>query len=1107
MSNNKYLDDDDEISIESDEEVNVHDLAQSGDEDTIKYYGTVNRMRLLYEKDDYGRVPFYYIAELGRDNLIGYFIRLGADVNARDADERTALHGAAYMGLVETCKILLSFGAKIDLKDIMSRTPLLEAVSMDKIGVAVLLIEHGASVESQEVKNGRTPLHLAAERGFSIMVDTLIIHGADMHSEKFKNDAIYSLTPLHLAVINNHIDTVKVLLERGADTSELCGFRDKAPLHISCEKGYIEVTELLLNYGANIQIIGQVGVNGATPLHLACQHGHIELVKLLVSKGALIDALGKFTCIGTSLHVASECGHLEIVKYLLDIGYSNFVNIKEVTGLTPLHQALACKQYDVAFYLIEKNADLTLKCVRGKTPMDNVPSSGIKEKLREAGIAAEMERARLRAIQEAILKESERKKLLELEKKRQAELEKIRQLKITENFRQLMLTATDVSGELGAFADIAQQFSNQDINMIVKIDERMTSLICASRHGFEPIVISLLMWPNIEVNIQDIYGNTALHYAAKEGYKSICERLILAGARHGILNNDGHAAATIARYAPIAELLRDPNILENMNRKIETTNTITSVNAMQNIIDNHTSGALSIQNAVNTVTNGRRGISFNMGRRGSSFNIGRSGSSFNVGRSGNNSPTASFNAVNRMRKSISAGFDNTSSINFDTAMISTSFGNSNNSTELDIASEAFVKGEFDQVPTSFGGCRRNMFNIGVISSGNLDNVDVTKVIDTETTSNTVTKDQYKEWQILEIKKITAVYLPNHNEEEDINKRMKQLQIKLITQNDQLPTLFEATKDWIEVKDFLFLLGHPYRDTNIHMREKRKLLYLIAKCMDVAQIIFTTPHQSNANNRPIQDELAYVCSLYIQFVCFLFEPVEGWGVDTTIDDEGINAEISLVYNHSDMQYIISLILDSKLITGDIEDSLMKILEFSQPSVYNNQSSCPYRYRRIIIDEMYEVSSLLKIRAEASFPVDSIRSHIWAKEGRNKINEILHSKTNLRSKLSDGISANIDIQNIKVKDADMLSCGIGLWLLDNKLDEYFLNFLHSGFKLIDDFKGLSSEDCMEYFPFLKPGDRLRLAKLILQINNSLIDNYNLRASSCEEKYQIPPVPTVK
>jgi hypothetical protein len=96
-----------------------------------------------------------------------------------------------------------------------------------------------------------------------------------------------------------------------------------------------------------------------------------------------------------------------------------------------------------------------------------------------------------------------------------------------------------------------------------------------------------------------------------------------------------------------------------------------------------------------------------------------------------------------------------------------------------------------------------------------------------------------------------------------------LQIKLITQNDQRPTLFEATKDWIEVKDFLFLLGYPYRDCDIYVRDKRKLLYLIAKCMDVSQIIFTTPHQSNAYNRPNQDELAYVCSLYIQFVCFLF----------------------------------------------------------------------------------------------------------------------------------------------------------------------------------------------------------------------------------------------
>ncbi len=48
-------------------------------------------------------------------------LELGADVNARDDDGRTALHGAAHKGSTELVQTLVKRGAKLDARDGGSR--------------------------------------------------------------------------------------------------------------------------------------------------------------------------------------------------------------------------------------------------------------------------------------------------------------------------------------------------------------------------------------------------------------------------------------------------------------------------------------------------------------------------------------------------------------------------------------------------------------------------------------------------------------------------------------------------------------------------------------------------------------------------------------------------------------------------------------------------------------------------------------------------------------------------------------------------------------------------------------------------------------------------
>uniref|UniRef100_A0A8R1HS11 ANK_REP_REGION domain-containing protein n=1 Tax=Caenorhabditis japonica TaxID=281687 RepID=A0A8R1HS11_CAEJA len=65
-----------------------------------------------------------------------------------------------------------------------------------------------------EVYNGRTAVQIAADYGQTAVIDYLISIGANIQ-DKDK----YGITPLLSAVWEGHIDSVKLLLQHGADRS------------------------------------------------------------------------------------------------------------------------------------------------------------------------------------------------------------------------------------------------------------------------------------------------------------------------------------------------------------------------------------------------------------------------------------------------------------------------------------------------------------------------------------------------------------------------------------------------------------------------------------------------------------------------------------------------------------------------------------------------------------------------------------------------------------------------------------------------------------------------------------------------------------------------
>jgi ankyrin repeat protein len=119
-------------------------------------------------------------------------------------------------------------------------------------------------------------------------------------------------TPLGLASFFAHVDTVTLLLERGADVHAVARNHMKVqPLHAAVASRNSEIVTLLLARGADPNARQQVGY---TPLMGAAGSGEKELVDLLLQAGAdpsLTAEDGK-----TAADIARDHGHAELASAL-----------------------------------------------------------------------------------------------------------------------------------------------------------------------------------------------------------------------------------------------------------------------------------------------------------------------------------------------------------------------------------------------------------------------------------------------------------------------------------------------------------------------------------------------------------------------------------------------------------------------------------------------------------------------------------------------------------------------------------------------------------------------------------------------------------------------
>ncbi|XP_017285069.1 histone-lysine N-methyltransferase EHMT2 isoform X4 [Kryptolebias marmoratus] len=199
-------------------------------------------------------------------------------------NRRSALHAAAQRGLLEICYMLVQAGADVDAKDKDQRTPLLEAIINNHIDVARYLIQNGACIYHVE-DDGYTGLHHAAKFGNLEIVKMLLETGqVDVNAQDSGG-----WTPIIWAAEHKHVEVIKSLLNRGADVT----INDKelnVCLHWAAYAGNVDIAELVLNAGCSLS---SVNVHGDTPLHIAAREGFLDCVTLFLSRGADIDIMNR----------------------------------------------------------------------------------------------------------------------------------------------------------------------------------------------------------------------------------------------------------------------------------------------------------------------------------------------------------------------------------------------------------------------------------------------------------------------------------------------------------------------------------------------------------------------------------------------------------------------------------------------------------------------------------------------------------------------------------------------------------------------------------------------------------------------------------------------
>lgn len=191
-----------------------------------------------------------------------------------------------------------------------ANTDIIKLCSEGDIAKVRALVRKHPKAVMQRSEIGETALYATCAGGH-VNVLAFLINDTNA-AQDIETAMMGGYRPLHIAADGGHIDTVRLLVEKGAQYNALDDNK-RTPLYCACRFGRVQVVEYLLSLdGVNLQHRDN---KGQTALYVACREGHMNIVTHLLRRDPTLATIAAND--GTSpLAAAQAGGHEEIIKLL-----------------------------------------------------------------------------------------------------------------------------------------------------------------------------------------------------------------------------------------------------------------------------------------------------------------------------------------------------------------------------------------------------------------------------------------------------------------------------------------------------------------------------------------------------------------------------------------------------------------------------------------------------------------------------------------------------------------------------------------------------------------------------------------------------------------------
>lgn len=495
------------------------------------------------------RSPLINASESGYLVTVRSLLENGVSVNAEGPWGNTALHyvgrdlGRSYPKKhdEDIIRLLVEHGGDIKKTNCYGRTPLMASVAYSNLGAVKTFLDLCANVNSTD-SFGATPLIISAcnrrsAEALSVM-DLLLKHKAKVNKRN-----CFGWTALHYAARTGRKEMVQRLLKAGA-CPKIKNFKGEEAVDIALKKGHVEIALLIGDAILTAEeMTKSIHSDKKSKNKITNKKGTNKVAKNLiymqrtVDKGEFSVALKYAMADGDKALVKASMDSTPEVLYLL-LNAGADINAKGLHGDSPLIAALMKRKLLNARFLLENGALVNsseLYSIGG-------PCRGYVTTLGHFGG-----------------REQIRNLLLEfgadIEKKGRAGRTPLMEMVL----EQRRLDGIKALLDLGANINTTDPYGKTPL------------MASADKYYSLSILDLLLQYDSIDVNKQNIFGWTALHYAARTGKREIVEKLLDADASPTIKNYKLKTAADIAReceHKEVAQLIESYMLVEKSDQNI-----------------------------------------------------------------------------------------------------------------------------------------------------------------------------------------------------------------------------------------------------------------------------------------------------------------------------------------------------------------------------------------------------------------------------------------------------------------------------------------------------------------------------------------------------------